>query len=201
MSDAALSARSLFSYRPFAMFWCARVATVSAYQMQAVAIGWQIYELTNSALDLGIVGLVQFFPVVGMAPIIGQVVDRYDRRAVARTCQIIKSICAAIFAIGTIYGWLGREAMFALLFIAGTARAFEVPTMHALVTGLVPPSILPRAIAANATANQTAIICGPAIGGFLYILGPSTVYLTCMCAFLTASVLISLVQVEKSTLR
>jgi MFS family permease len=197
MSDvAAGSFSSLMAHRSFARFWCGRVATVAAYQMQAVAVGWQIYELTNNPLDLGIVGLVQFVPVVGMALVIGQIVDRYDRRAVARTCQIIKALCAAGFALGTVGGWLNREAMFALLFVTGTARAFETPTMHALVTGLVPASMLPRAVAASASANQTAIICGPALGGFIYALGPAAVYWSVTAAFVVASVLISLIHAD-----
>jgi MFS family permease len=149
--------------------------------MQAVAVGWQIYELTNEPLDLGIVGLVQFLPVVGMALIIGQTVDRYDRRMIAAVCQVLKATAAIALALGTLGGWLSREAIFAILFVAGTARAFEVPTMHALVPSLVPQPLLPRAIAASASANQTAIICGPAIGGFLLqLFGPATVYLTCV---------------------
>jgi len=190
---AAGSFSTLMGHRSFALFWCGRVATVVAYQMQAVAVGWQIYELTNNPLDLGIVGLVQFFPVVAMSLFIGHIIDRYDRRSVARTCQIVKALCAATFAVGTLGGWLNRELMFALLFVTGTARAFETPTMHALVTGIVPASILPRAIAASASANQTAIICGPAMGGLVYAFGPATVYWTCTTAFVTASILISLI--------
>ena len=73
--------------------------------------------------------------------------------------------------------------MLAILFVSGTARAFETPTMHTLVPGIVPPEILPRAIAASSTASQTAIICGPAIGGLLYVFGASAVYLTCTAVF------------------
>ena len=69
--------------------------------------------------------------------------------------------------------------MFAILFLSGTARAFEIPTMHAILPGIVPATLLPRAIAASATAQQTAVICGPSIGGLLYALGPAVVYATC----------------------
>jgi MFS family permease len=194
MTDAtAVSFSSLMAHRPFARFWTARLATNAAYQMQAVAVGWQIYDLTNNPLDLGIVGLVQFLPVVGMALIIGQTVDRYDRRKIAAVCQVLKALSATALAVGTLGGWLGREAIFAILFVAGTARAFEVPTMHALVPSIVPQALLPRAIAASASANQTAIICGPAIGGLLYLIGPAVVYLTCMGIFVVAAVLVSMI--------
>ena len=193
MSDPVPAAPpSLMQHRAFALFWCARTATTGAYQMQAVAIGWQIYELTASAFDLGLVGLVQFIPVVLMTPLVGQAADQFDRRAVARTCQIVKALAAAALALGTLSGWLGRDAILAILFLTGSARAFETPTMHTLVPALVPPRLLPRAIAASATANQTAIICGPALGGLIYAFGPTTVYAVCTATFAAASVLVSL---------
>ena len=183
---------SLKRHKPFALFWVMRVTTTAAYFMQSVAIGWQIYEMTGNPLDLGLVGLVQFFPLVLLAVVVGQIIDRYDRRAIARSCQIVKAVCALVLALGSAGGWLGRDAIFAVLLVVGTARAFETPTLHALLPGLVPPLLLPRAIAASATANQTAIICGPALGGLIYAFGPTTVYVTCACIFVTASVLVSL---------
>ncbi len=179
-------------HKPFALFWIVRVATTGAYFMQSVAIGWQIYELTGNPLDLGLVGLVQFVPLVLLAVVVGQIIDRCERRSVARVCQIVKAICALALALGSARGWLGREEIFAILLLVGTARAFETPTMHALVPGLVPSRLLPRAVAASATANQTATICGPALGGLLYAFGPTTVYLTCTVVFVAASVLVSL---------
>jgi MFS family permease len=194
MTDAATSPLSLLRHRSFVLFWCARTSTSGAYQMQAVAVGWQLYDLTNDPLDLGLVGLMQFFPVVLFALVIGQTVDHFDRRAVAAICQVVKAICAALFALGTLQGWLGRDTILALILITGTARAFEAPTLHSIVPGIVPRQLLPRAIAASATAQQTAIICGPALGGFLYVLGPATVYLLCTAIFVAASILISFVQ-------
>ncbi len=79
---------ALLEHRSFVAYWCARTATNGAYQMQAVAVGWQIYELTGSAFDLGLVGLVQFFPVVVLGLLIGHIADRYDRRVVVGTCQV-----------------------------------------------------------------------------------------------------------------
>jgi len=184
----------LTRHRPFVLFWCARTATTIAYQMQAVAIGWQIYDLTGSAFDLGLVGLVQFFPVVAMALVIGQIADRYDRRRIAGACQVVKALAAIVLAVGSLQGWLTREAIFAILLVTGTARAFETPTMHAMIPAVVPPEILPRAVAASTTAFQTAIIGGPALGGFMYLLGPAAVYATCAVAFVTAAILLALVQ-------
>jgi MFS family permease len=194
MTEAAATPLTLLRHRSFVMFWCARTTTSGAYQMQAVAVGWQLYDLTNDPLDLGLVGLMQFFPVVVLALVIGQTVDHFDRRVVAATCQVVKAACAALFALGTLQGWLGRDTILALILVTGTARAFESPTLHSIVPGIVPRQLLPRAIAASATAQQTAIICGPALGGFLYVVGPAAVYLLCTVIFVTASVLISFVQ-------
>src|SRR5882757_2299062 len=189
---------ALLEHRSYVAYWFARTATNGAYQMQAVAVGWQIYELTGSAFDLGLVGLVQFFPVVVMGLLIGHIADRYDRRFVVGTCQVVKALAAAAFAVGTLGGFLSRDVMLAILFVSGTARAFETPTMHTLVPGIVPPELLQRAIAASSTASQTAIIGGPAIGGLLYVFGASTVYLTCTAVFVLASVLVSFIQMQST---
>src|SRR5215212_5748383 len=107
-SLAAPSA-ALPEHRSFAPYWCARTATTGASQMQAVAVGWQIYELTGSAFDLGLVGLVQFFPVVVLGLLIGHIADRYDRRIVVGTCQIVKALAAAAFALCTLGGFISRD--------------------------------------------------------------------------------------------
>ena len=195
MSEPAAPSLRLTGHRSFVLFWCARTFTNGAYMMQGVAVGWQIYDLTNNPLDLGLVGLVQFFPLIAMSIIAGQVLDLFDRRMIAGVCQIGKALAALLLAVGTAQGWLGREAMFAILFLSGTARAFEIPTMHSLLPGIVPVTLLPRAIAASATAQQTAVICGPSIGGLMYAFGPTAVYATCTLVFMAASVLIGLIQV------
>jgi MFS family permease len=192
---AAASSTRLTRHRSFALFWCARTFTNGAYMMQGVAVGWQIYELTNDPFDLGLVGLVQFVPLVALSVVIGQVADRFDRRMVAATCQVGKALAALALAVGTAQGWLSRDAMLAILLLSGTARAFEMPTIHALLPGIVPVVVLPRAIAASATAQQTAVICGPSIGGLLYTLSPTGVYAACTAVFIAASVLISLVHI------
>ena len=194
--DISVAPPALLVQRSFVLYWCMRTFTNGAYMMQAVAVGWQIYDLTGSALDLGLVGLVQFVPSVLLAVVVGPVIDRYDRRAVARTCQIGKALAALALAIGTLGHWLNRDAFLAILFVASIARTFEVPTLHALVPGLVPQRLLPRAIAAASTATQTAVICGPALGGLLYAFGAATVYVICTVIFIGASVLVSLVELR-----
>jgi MFS family permease len=188
----------LLRHRSFVRFWCARTSTNGAFMMQGVAVGWQMYDLTGNPLDLGLVGLVQFFPLIVTSVIAGQLLDLVDRRKVAAACQVGKALGALALAVGTAQGWLGREAMFAILFLSGTARAFEIPTMHSILPGVVPVTLLPRAIAASATAQQTAVICGPSLGGLLYgFFGPAAVYAICTLLFVVAGVLIGLVEIER----
>jgi len=165
-----------------------------AYQMQSVAIGWQIYDMTGSALDLGLVGLVQFLPTVVLSVLVGQAVDHLDRKRIARTCQGVAALAAMLLAVGTAAGWLTRDAILLLVLLSGTARAFEMPSLLAMVPGIVAPELLPRAIAASTSASQTAVICGPALGGLLYALGPTVVYALCAAIYGVANVLVAMLK-------
>ena len=188
---------SILRHQPLALFWCGRVSTTLAFQMQAVAVGWQGYELTRSAFYLGLVGLAQFLPMFLLTLAVGHVADRHDRRLVARVCQVAEGITAGALALGSAGDWLSRESLLALVFVAGAARAFEGPTMQAMVPGLVPVPLIPRAAAWAASANQTATILGPALGGVLYAAGATTVYATASLLFLAASLFIGLIRIER----
>src|SRR6185369_9620446 len=100
---------SILRHRPFVLFWFARVATTSAYQMLVVAIGWQLYDLTGNPLDLGLVGLVQFIPGILLVLVIGQVTDRYDRRAILSACQAVEAVMAAALLTAAALGAISRE--------------------------------------------------------------------------------------------
>jgi MFS family permease len=168
-----------------------------AYQVLAVGVGWQVYALTDSALDLGFVGLAQFLPAVTLVLVSGHVADRYDRRAVVRTCQMIEALAVAVLAVLSFRGGMTEYVIFALVVLVGSARAFEAPTLQALLPGLIPTALLPRAIAASASANQTAVIIGPAAGGLLYAFGPAAVYATSASLFLVASILVWRIRIER----
>jgi len=96
-SDAALDA-PLRRHRPFALYWIARVSSTVALQMQAVAVSWQMYDLTRNPLDLGLVGLVQFIPAALLVLVAGHAADRYDRRTIVRTGQLISGLATATLA-------------------------------------------------------------------------------------------------------
>ena len=178
-------------------FWAARLAAVFAYQMQGVAVGWQIYALTGSVFDLGLVGLAQFLPSVALLLVVGHVADRYDRRRIVGLCQLIEGGAAVLLAVLSATGRISEQAIFGLIAVIGAARAFEMPTQQTLLPSLVPARLLSRAVAANATAGQTAIVLGPALGGLLYIAGPATVYGLCAALFLVASGLSASLRIER----
>src|SRR6478672_270971 len=173
MSVADAPPPSLRHHRPFALYWVSRGSSMIALQMQAVAVAWQMYEITHNPLDLGLVGLTQFITAALFVLVAGHVADRYDRRMIVRICQMTSGLAAATLAIGTAGGWMTRESLLAVVFVTGSARAFEQTTLIALLPGVVPLSLLARATAAGASATQIATIGGPAFGGFLYAASPA----------------------------
>jgi MFS family permease len=188
---------SLLRQKPFARFWLARMLSTIAFQSQAVAVGWQVYALTGSALYLGLVGLAQFLPMFCLTIVVGHVADRYDRRRIAAVCQAVEAAATCALALGSGAGWLDSRRILAVVFVIGTARAFEMPNMHALVPNLVAPSLIPRAAAWSSSASQTATILGPALGGLLYVAGPATAYAAAGVLFGGAAVLVSLIRVDR----
>ncbi|MDH1630992.1 MFS transporter [Pseudomonas mosselii] len=187
MSDSA--PQLLRHHRPFLAFWLARVFTASGFQMLTVAIGWHLYQLTGSVLDLGLVGLVEFAPRVLFMLHTGHVADRYDRRKVAALCQTLQALIALALAVGSFTDNVSRDLIFVLAFLLGAARSFEMPATQALLPNVVPPGLFPRAVAASASASQAATIVAPAVGGLLYALGSTWVYGPTVVLYLIACLL------------
>ena len=178
----------------FTLLWCSRILSNVAFNMLGVAVGWQLYALTGSALDLGLVGLAQFAPIVLLTLVVGQVADRYDRRLIAAICQLVQAGAAAVLVEGSAHGWLSSTSIFAIVALIGAARAFENPTTTALVSDIVPRARVSRAMAWLVSATQTARIVGPALGGFLYVIGPSTTYLTAVVLFVASGFCTALIR-------
>ena len=176
-------------HRSFLAFWLARVCTASGYQMLNVAIGWHLYALTGSVLDLGLAGLFGFLPRLLFMLHTGHVADRYERRRVAALCQAGQALVALILVLGSASDNVSRELIFALAFVLGAARAFEMPATQALLPNLVPPALFPRAVAASASAMQMATIVAPALGGLLYAFGALWVYGPALLLYLLACAL------------
>lgn len=174
--SVSASSGALRQQPAFVQFWIARIASGFGFQMLSVAVGWQIYAMTGRALDLGLIGLAQFIPSVLFALPAGHIADQFERRRVVVLCQILEWIAIALLTTGSFFGVLDETRILALVFVISIAKAFEFPPMQAMVPGLVPERLLPQAMAASASASQVAMIAGPALGGFLYVLGPGAVY-------------------------
>jgi len=183
---------------PLKSFLAARISTNLSYQMLSVAVGWQIYALTGSAFTLGLVGLVQFLPMFLLTLGVGYAADRFNRKSIVRICQLIEGAGALALSLGSHGGWISARCILAIVFAIGAARAFEVPTMQTLLPALVSPELFPRAAAWSTAAGQAALIMGPALGGLLYLAGPTTVYAAtagmCWLGFL----FISLTRIERT---
>ena len=169
-----------------------------AFQMMSVAIGWQIYSITHSAFALGLVGLSQFLPMFMLTLVVGHVADRYDRRTIAFVCQAIQGVAALTLCVATWRGMTSQGLIYLIAAIAGSARAFESPSMAALLPNLIPRAQLQYATAWSTSANQTAQILGPAMGGLLYGLGALTVYGAVAVAFIGAAVALSSIKIEQA---
>src|SRR5690242_17193025 len=137
-SGDAAHPRAAFRHRDFRRALVGSVASVIAMQMQSVAIGWQVYDLTHRPLDLGFVGLAQFLPAIVLSLFAGQTADRFDRRGIMRVCQLVQVASALLLWLETRGDAPSVASIYALLVLIGTARAFHAPASQALLPHLVP---------------------------------------------------------------
>jgi MFS family permease len=185
--------RPLLQERQFVQFWSANAAASFGFQMMSVGVGWQVYDITHRALDLGLVGLVQFIPSLLLALPAGHAADRYNRRRIVLTAQVVTGLSIAALALSTAMGTINELQIFALIAVIGVAMAFGFPARVSILPEIVPAAVLPRAVAANASAGQAAMIMGPALGGFLYYVGPAVLYsVAALLCFLAATLMANL---------
>lgn len=175
-TEAPSSFAHLLAQRPFVLFWLARLFGTLANQMLMVAVAWQMYDITGSAWDLGLVGLFQFVPQLAMTLPAGHLVDRLHRGRVFATCMAAQTAVALLLLSAIPGGFATRGLLLGISIVFGISRAFQMPSQQALIPQLVPPILLVRAIALSTSGIQAAIICGPALGGVLYTVGAITVY-------------------------
>src|SRR5215213_2551243 len=166
---------SPLSIRDFRFYWIARLASTIAQMSMVIVIGWQVYDIARhtmstreAALQLGLIGIVQFVPLFVLTLVTGWTADRLDRRYIARASISLEIFCAAVLGWLTFTGAVTLLALFAVAGLLGVARAFAMPALSALAPNLVPREILPRAIALSSMAWQSGAIAGPAVGGYLY---------------------------------
>jgi MFS family permease len=197
-STTPSAADSLFQHRAYIAFWCARTASSFGFQMLSVAVGWQIYAMTGRAFDLGLIGLVQFFPSVLLALPAGHFADQFDRRRIVLIGQVVEWVAIVLLATLTLLHAINEVGILALIFTISVAKAFESPSMQSMVPALVPSALLPRAMAVNGSAMQAAMIMGPALGGFLYIAGPGVVYAVSAVLYLIAATMVAQLRYEQA---
>jgi MFS family permease len=177
--------------RPFMRLWIGRLFGTAGSQMMLVAIGWHMYELTSSAWDLGLVGLYQFVPALLLALLAGHVVDRHHRGRIVAGCFAVQGLVALLLLVSVATGHDSRALLLGLSLVLGAVRAFQMPAQQALTPLLVPPLMLPRAMAFSSAGMQGAIIGGPALGGLLFVAGMGVVYGASLALFIVASVLMA----------
>jgi MFS family permease len=182
--------RAAFTHPAFVLFQIARFLIVAAVEMQAVAVGWQVYEITKRPLDLGFVGLAQFLPAILLFPISGHASDRFERRTVLSACYAGFTLCFAMLLWLAQVGVHSVAAIYVVLVLLGIVRSFNSTASRSILPQLVPAKHFPNAVAWNATTFQAATILGPSFGGILYALfhGPSAVYVTAMLTAIGALV-------------
>jgi MFS family permease len=159
-----------FAYRDFRRYQLARVAVIMGAEAQAVAVAWQVYAMTHSALDLGYTGLALFLPALIFLLPAGHVADRFDRRHIILLCYGIQILCTGALLALTLTGVHRVLPIFAVLFLIGAGRAFSGPAASALIPHLVPENQIVNAITWGSAVFQFANTVGPAVGGLLYTL-------------------------------
>jgi MFS family permease len=158
-------------------YWLARFMAVFATMSMVVLLGYQLYEVARddygmsvaeASFQLGLLGLAQFIPLFVLTPVAGLAADRFDRRHVAAFANGIDGLVAMLLAVLTWQDALNIPILFALAAAHGAARVFVGPSMSAIAPNIVPPALLPRAIALSSIAWQTASVAGPAVGGLIF---------------------------------
>jgi MFS family permease len=191
--------RAAFTHPAFVLFEIARFLIVAAVEMQAVAVGWQVYEITKKPLDLGFVGLAQFLPGILLFPISGHTSDRFERRTVLSSCYVGFAVCFALLLAIAEHGVQSVAPIYVVLVLLGIVRSFNSTASRSILPQLVSEEHFPNAVAWNATIFQAATILGPSFGGILYaaaehrmfssvVRGPSAVYAIAMLTAVGATI-------------
>jgi MFS family permease len=197
MASNYAGARVLLGHSPFLFLTLGRGFSSVAYQMGAVAVGWQVYALTGSAYDLGLVGLAQFVPMALLTFAAGHAADRYERKLVLQACQVVEALVAVVLAGLTAAHWLTVTEIFAAVMVFGAARAFGTPASAALLPGVVPEGRLQQGTAMASGAFQAATILGPAVGGFAYAVAAWLPYALMAVLWLVATVMNGAIRMDR----
>jgi MFS family permease len=182
---------TIYRSRDLHFFVTSRFIATVAMQVQSVAIGWQVYDMVRTPLALGLVGLCQFAPMFLLTLPAGDITDRFNQRRVYSLAAALQAGCSALFLILSIFAPHTPSAFYAVLVLFGAARGFAGPSGQSLLPFLVPQEKLTRSMAYSSSVFTTAVISGPALGGFLYGLGPLWVYSLCIGGFVGAALIVA----------
>jgi MFS family permease len=182
--NSSNAGRVAFTYPDFSLYQLARFLVVAGLEMQSVAVGWQIFEITKRPLDLGLVGLCQFSPGILLFLITGHAADTFNRRKLLMTCYAGFGVCSALLLFYALSGLRTVLPMYAVVVLLGVVRSFNNPASRSLLPQIIPEEHLQNAIAWNSSVNQGGTILGPSLGGLIYAVakGPAAVYTTSMLA-------------------
>ncbi|MBZ5642669.1 MAG: MFS transporter [Acidobacteriia bacterium] len=187
MDDSGNSSRAgrvAFTYPDFVFYQLARFFIIAGLEMQSVAVGWQIYEITRRPLDLGLVGLAQFSPGILLFLVSGHAADRFPRNKLLVVCYVGFGVCSGLLLFTAFHQSRTVLPIYVVVVLLGVVRAFNSPVSRAMVPQIVPEEHLQNAIAWNSSVNQAATIMGPSLGGLIYAVakGPAAVYATAILA-------------------
>lgn len=185
-------ARAVYRDRDLPLYLAARVLSGLAKLVQSVAIGWQVYAITRSALALGFVGLAEFVPMLLLALPAGEMADRFDPRRIIALANLLEATASALLLAFVLTGQTAVWPLYAIILLFGCARGFSRPASQSLLPFLVPPERLSGALAWGSSVVSLAAIVGPALGGFAYAIGPAIAYGSCLAAFLVTTLGVSL---------
>jgi MFS family permease len=197
--DLGSSGRVAFTYPDFLRYQIARFCIVIALEMLSVAVGWQVYDITHRALDLGLVGLAQFLPGFFLFLISGHAADRFNRRRLLILCYAGFAVCSALLLAVSSLRLSSVYPIYVVLVLLGVVRSFNGPVSRSLLPQLVPEQHFPNAVAWNSSIFQTATILGPALGGLVYAFfrRASPVYATAL--LVSVGAVISTLRIELRT--
>src|SRR5208282_780173 len=179
---------SALAHRDFRRYLSAGFLAILAFQIQSLAVSWQIYNIAHTPLALGYVGLFQFIPMMACTIPAGHLAARFDRRLILVISYLFSAIAAGCFLALALTRTSVIWPFYAVLVLFGAARAFAGPAAQSFVPLLVPQDQFPQAVAWNSATSQVAVIAGPAIGGAIYILGPAVDYGICTILFVAIAI-------------
>jgi MFS family permease len=198
-----ISSSSPLAYRDYRLFWIARFSGVIATVAMIVIVAWQVYDIART--DYGMttqqaapmmlwIGLAQFIPVLVLTPVAGWAADKFERRTIARLANSIDILVALALALCTTAHLLSLPLLFIFAGLHGVARVFVGPAMSSIAPNVVPPEVLPRAIALNSIAWQSASVVGPALAGFIYTAQPAAPYWMAAALLVVANIAVSFIK-------